>query len=445
MKRISFFLIALLIAATGGAQTGKVVQTSAKKAPAWLGISGDGYLTVEGYGTSLAAAQSDALQALQLQIAMAIATHVHGETSNSITSVTSGSSTSEADVFTSQMKATASNLPFLKGISLANAPEQYWQKYSDGKYVLHVHYPFTDAQQRALIAQFESYVAEKEAELRDLANAINCIEDVKDINVNKQRVQALKGAFVDPDHLAQVNALEAQYAALYKYLTVACTWTGLGECTVQLLLNGNPVKAGIAPKVTLLDENNDPVEGITLKLTNVEGNTQVSFDTQDLNPDDGYKLNIVYSGIPGCSTAPKTREPLSIKSGAFDQQTRFLIVPTGRIALSAAENVSGKLKDITIVISLNNIGGTPYKITGIELNVPELAAPINFEESCFADGGVYRTKGIKRITALCEGTFDVLETSRTSYNHIKGSINVVNPETNAVESLQINLPYSKNW
>lgn len=445
MKHIFLVIIALFVTNASDAQTGKIVQTSTKKAPVWLGISGDGYLTVEGYGTSLSAAQSDALQALQLQIAMAIATHVQGQTSNSITSITSGGSTSEADVFSSQMKSTASNLPFLKGISLSNANEQYWQKYSDGKYVLHVHYPFSDSQQRALIAEFECYVAEKEAELRDLANALNTIGDVQGININKQKVIALKSAFVDPDHLAQVNALEAQYNALYKYLTIACTWTGQGECIVQLLLNGNPIRAGIAPKVTLLDGNNDRVDGISLKLTNIEGNTHVTFDTQDINPDDALKLNIVYSGIPGCTVAPKTREPINVRSGAFDRQTQFLIVPTGRVALSAEENVGGKLKNITIVISLNNIGGTPYKITGIELNVPELAAPINFEESCFSQGGVYRTKGIKRITAISEGLYDVLETSRTQYNHIKGSINVINPETNAVESLQINLPYSKNW
>ena len=83
-------------------------------------------------------------------------------------------------------KMKSANLPFLKGISLSNVEEIYWEKVQDKStkkeyYNYSVKYPFSKAEQRKLVAEFEALDAEKVAQYKALEQKVHSIESVDEI------------------------------------------------------------------------------------------------------------------------------------------------------------------------------------------------------------------------------------------------------------------------
>ena len=92
-----------------------------------------------------------------------------------------------------------------------------------------------------------------------------------------------------------------------------------------------------------------------------------------------------------------------------------------------------KIFNINIRLTLNNRGGTPFGLKALELHVPEISAPIIFDDI----DGVYKTKGIIQIKALAEGEFTVGEKKKSLFSFVQGAITFVNPQTGARRALPV--------
>lgn len=185
MKRLMWVICALLLAAGMNAQT-KVMEKSAKKVPGWMNTAVDDYLIVSVTAGSLAEGQSKVLQEITERIIQAVANNVSVSKENVLSEVNTDGNIESSDAFMQVSKMKSANLPFLKGISLSNVEEIYWEKVQDKStkkeyYNYSVKYPFSKAEQRKLVAEFEALDAEKVAQYKALEQKVHSIESVDEI------------------------------------------------------------------------------------------------------------------------------------------------------------------------------------------------------------------------------------------------------------------------
>ena len=432
MKRLIGMIFAALLVTVVTAQT-KVVEKSAKKVPEWLNTAAEGYLVVSVRANSLAEGQTKALTEITERIIQSVASNVTVSKKNVLSEVNVNGSIESSDAFTQVSKIKSANLPFLKGISLSNAEEIYWEKVRDkatGKehYDYSVKYPFSRSEQRKLIAEFEALDAEKVARYEALEQKISSIESVDEIGQAITELNTLSGYFFDDVRLSQVEGLTARYKQLYDALSLTGTFLENGKYQCQVLLDGNPVRVATKPKVT----SNCAGQ---IGVRPADGMFVISYDAEDCLPEEENFLNI--SLVAG----GKRLQHKAFLNEAGVGNTAFSVVPEGKLILTADSVAGRKIFNINIRLTLNNRGGTPFGLKALELHVPEISAPIIFDDI----DGVYKTKGIVQIKALAEGEFTAGEKKNSAFSFVQGSVTFVNPQTGAVERTRLSLPYITNW
>lgn len=437
MKRlIGLTAVLWLVALCVGAQT-KVTERSAKKVPDWLNTAVDDYLVVTVTAESLADAQTKVMNEITERIIQAVASNVTVHSTSQSSEVNVNGNIDSREAFSRVSSIRSANLPFLKGISQGKIEEIYWQKEQDKatkkeQYVYSVKYPFSQAEQRKLVAEFEALDAEKVARYKELEQKINEIESVTEIAQGITELNTLVEYFFDEVRLSQAKGLLSRYQKLYDALSVTGTFLEDGKYQCQVLLDGNPVRVPVSPKVT----SNCAAQ---LSVLPSEGAFIISYDAIDCLPEEENFLNIQFV-IEGKRLAHKAF--LNEAGGAAAGAT-FSVVPEGKLILTADSVVAAQRKifNINIRLTLNNRGGTPFGLKALELHVPELSAPIVFDDI----DAVYKTKGVLQVRALAEGEFTALEKKKSAFSFVQGSVTLVNPQTGAVERIKLSLPYVSNW
>lgn len=435
MKRlIGLFLTTVLV--LGAAAQTKVVEKSAKKVPEWLENSVDDNLVVTVTANTLADAQTKVLSEITERIIQAVATHVTVTTQSELSEINVNGDIDSRDAFSRISKMKSANLPFLKGISLTKVEGVYWRKLQDKTtkkeyYEYSVAYPFPLSEQNKLIAEFEALDAEKVADYKALELKIGEMESVEEIGRCITQLDALKDYFFDEVRLAQVQNLQKRYRQLYDALTVTGVFLEEGKYQCQILLEGNPINISVKPKVT----SNCAGQ---LSVQPSDGMFIISYDAIDCLPEEENFLDILFR-INGKKLEHKA---YLTEAGGAGTST-FSVVPEGKLILTADSVITGerKLFNLNIRLTLNNRGGTPFGLKSIELHMPEISAPIIFDDI----DAVYKTKGVMQVKALAEGEFTVLKTKKTAFSFVKGSITLVNPQSGAVERIRLSLPYVTNW
>ena len=434
MKRLMWVICALLLAAGMNAQT-KVMEKSAKKVPGWMNTAVDDYLIVSVTVGSLAEGQSKVLQEITERIIQAVANNVSVSKENVLSEVNTDGNIESSDAFMQVSKMKSANLPFLKGISLSNVEEIYWKKVQDKStkkeyYNYSVKYPFSKAEQRKLVAEFEALDAEKVAQYKALEQKVHSIESVDEIKQAVLELNTLSEYFFDAVRLSQVRGLISRYNELYKAISVTGTFLEDGKYQCQVLLEGSPVKVSAVPKAT-----SNCASQVSVRPDN--GRFIIAYNAVDCLPEEENLLDITFV-INGKRIQHRAFLNESGASGVS-----FSVVPEGKLVLTADSVVSAdrKLFNINIRLTLNNRGGTPFGLKSLELHIPEISTPVIFDDI----DGVYKTKGIVQIKALAEGEFTAREKKSSAFSFAKGSITLVNPLTGAVERTQLSLPYVTNW
>lgn len=433
MKRIMWVACALLLAISAGAQT-KVVEKSAKKVPGWLNTAVEDYLIVSVTANSLAEGQSKALMEITERIIQSVASNVSVSKRNELSEVNINGEIESKDAFSQVSKIKSANLPFLKGISLSNVEEIYWEKVQDKAtkkehYNYSVKYPFSRLQQKKLVAEFEAMDAEKVAQYKALEQRVQEIESVDEIKQAITELNTLSEYFFDEVRLSQVKGLIARYKQLYDALSVTGTFIENGKYQCQVLLDGSPVRVSVNPKVT----SNCAGQ---LSARPSEGMFIISYNAEDCLPEEDNFLNISF-----VINGKRLQHKAFLNEAGGNGSMSFSVVPEGKLILTADSVVDRKLYNINIRLTLNNRGGTPFGLKSLELHVPDISTPIIFDDI----DGVYKTKGIVQIKALAEGEFTAKEVKSSAFSFVKGSITFVNPLTGAVERSQLSLPYVTNW
>ena len=173
MKRLLVFSMALLFLGTAVAAD-KVVQSSAKSMPGWIGGMEEGYFIVSAEGETLDDAQEKAMTRVREQIISAIATKVHSETSITIHEINENGNIDSHNEMSRELSVQAADIPYLANVSPSHAEGYYWSKVQRADkstyYVYHIKYPFSNSKLRLLIDDYEKQQKALDAELQKLAD-----------------------------------------------------------------------------------------------------------------------------------------------------------------------------------------------------------------------------------------------------------------------------------
>lgn len=435
MKRILVVAMALMTLAGGAVAQTKVIEKSAKKVPAWLSSAAEDYLVVSVNAPSLDEAQNQAINKVTEQIISSVASNVSVSSMNVLYEDNNNGDIETKNKFAHMYKIRSAKLPFIKGISMAKVQDVYWRKMRNKEtneefYEYAIKYPFSEDERLELVHEFERLDAENTAVYNAMAEKINAIDAVEEIAQCIAQLEPLKDFFFDDVRLNQTKSLIKRYEELYKSLSVNGTFLEPGTYQCQLLLEGNPVAVAKEPKVTSNCAGK-------IVVTPSEGNFLVTYDAVDCLPEEENFLNVMFQ-VNGRRLQRKAYFSEAGGAGA-----NFSVVPEGKIYLTADSVVVAdrKLYNINIRLSLNNRGGMPFGLKSIELEVPDLSAPIIFDDI----DGVYKTRGILQVRALAEGEFTAREKKAAGLKMVSGAVNLVNPGTGAVERVRIQLPYATNW
>lgn len=415
----------------------KIVERSAKKAPEWVGTAVDGYLVISVRGKSLAEAQHQAEDEIAGRMVMSIARNINVGTKSVISESVVNNQVESSDEFTRTSAIRGANLPFLKGISLAKAEEIYWEKLRDKAtkeefYDYYVKYPFFRTEQAMLVAEFEEYDATKEADLNALESEIESLDSSEAIKAAISRAEALQKYFFDDVRQSRAANLLKRYKTLGKSIAMTGRFEGARKLKIAFQLNGHPFKVYALPKVTSNCAS-------SLQVTpDGNGAFDVSYDNSDCLDDEENWIE-VSTRVEGQKLSNRYNLSQSASEAASG---KFSIVPQGKVIATAdtVDAATNSISNLNIRFTLNNRGGTPFGLKSVELEFPGFSIPV------VADNidGVYTTKGAIQINLNVNGKF-VISKQRSGVMFVNGRITTVNPDTQAIETVKLSLPFTCNW
>lgn len=158
MNRLLCFVTALLLAGVAVAGD-KVVHSSSRRAPRWLGGVEEGYIIVSAEGATLESAKDKALTRVREQIIYAVATRVQSSTTITLQEITDNGTIQSHRELNSALSVSAADLPYVAEVSPSHAEGYYWakmrQKDKIEYYVYHLKYPFSNSKLRMLVDEYE--------------------------------------------------------------------------------------------------------------------------------------------------------------------------------------------------------------------------------------------------------------------------------------------------
>ncbi len=434
---ISFIIVvAALVGSVCACAESKVVERSAKKAPAWLSTATDGYLVVAVRAASIAEAQKQAEEEIAGRMIMSVARNVSVSQSNVISETVRDGRIESSDEYKRESAMRGANLPFLKGISLAKADDIYWVKMRDKStkeeyYDYYVKYPFFRVEQSRLVAEFEEYDAAKDARLAELEAGYATVDSPEGIKTAIADLEGLAAYYFDDVRRTKAVSLMKRYKDLFKSIVMTGEFIGPGELKLGYSLLGHPFKVYAAPKVTSNCAS-------SIRAIPVSGEFKVTYDDADCLDDEENYLDVT-ARIEGV----KLSQRFQLKEADGGGKDKFSVVPTGKIILTAdsIDADARTLSGINIRLSLDNRGTTAFGLKSIELTMPQLVMPLVWDNI----DGVYTSTGVIQINARAQGRFTLRDSRTSRLPYVNGAVTVVNPVTQKVERIRLSLPYSCNW
>lgn len=253
MKRI-FVVTSLILAIMAGNSFGqktKVLDKS-KKRPDWVnGIVKD-YIIAVGSGDNIEAAQDKALLKVKENIITSIAENVQTSSNTYQSEKTANGVTSIIDNYESSTQTKSADISYLKGISLSQVEDYYWEKVNeDGiiKFYYHLKYPFSELKLRELVEQFEKADKELTDMLNNIVDNIGGLSTVESMQEAIVSLQKLEKSFLD-QRKDKADLGITKLNEMLKSISIYTIQNNLGEITYSLKLGDYMVSTAANPKVT---------------------------------------------------------------------------------------------------------------------------------------------------------------------------------------------------
>lgn len=405
----------------------KVVERSERKAPDWYGGTQSGYIIATAQNADIERAKQQCMDIVRRQILEAVAQNVTSETSNVTNQKSTASMIDFVENFTAKSETQAANLPFLKGISPSKIKEFYWEKLSDKKtgvvlYNYSIKYPFSTAEHRTLVAEFERYDTQMYDKLKELERGLETITEVEQIATRMAAIDPLIAYFFDSSRRAEASALKTRYSQLYARLSIKILENTLGNASYALVYGGRIIKTATRP------------------ILKSQCAIQIEFAATDENTVD---LKYDYSG---CVAGEENFIDVAYRFGAtyvsqkifFDvKAAKVQIYPTGKILLSCGAKSDSTIADVQVKFSFDSKFATDFTVESITLYVPEIVEPLVFDSV----GAKISGAGLHSVEAVSGAAYTLSKARSATLNIVRGVMEVKNTLTGAKSAVKLMLPY----
>jgi hypothetical protein len=246
--------VVLVVLSTACAAQIKVIEKSARKAPAWVNGIEKNFLIVSATARDVEEAKEKILNSIREQIVHAVAVNVQSSAAMNVQeTVLDGKVRQFLETTGTTIHTKSGNVPFLNEIALSNAVDYYWEKQQDKKtkavtILYHVKYPFPEIELQQLVFEFKEADEKMTAQLTALCESIETTGNVEDIGKNIIALQELQKLF-DDGRKNQAGACITNYRNLYTYISLEEREHPTGNLSYQLMLNGKPAVTIQKPRV----------------------------------------------------------------------------------------------------------------------------------------------------------------------------------------------------
>ncbi len=429
MKKLLYCSLLLLFAVCAQAEAQvKVVERSARKAPVWIDGSRPDYIITSGIADNLEEAKQRALDNVRKYVIESVAQNVTSSTEGNISQQTFNDQiVSFLDEFKSSFRTEAAPVPFLKGISLSQVEEAYWERRENKKdkgnatYIYSILYPFPSVELKSLVHEFQKRDAEIYGVYQRLAGELNNVRSVEQIDAAIAELKPVVNYLFDETRKSQAQSLQESYRRLYDQISFVTVSNVLGEHKFNLQLNGRPIATS---------------QRMTLK-----GDCAMRMSTEQLA--DAIVVRYDYSG---CAWDEENSITVGMRIGGKNVQHQFFytvkkykleVWPEKTVYLTASEK-GEQLSGIDIRMTLHSGLGAPYTVRSLTLEVPGLSEPIFLDHLNMTFEAPTSTLNVTWI----RGT-EMIKKQSYRTNMLRGHMEV--EADGAIRRVDFALPFKANW
>jgi len=430
MKNI-ICLALLILMGLGACAQPKVVEKSGRK-PDWVNGLEKEFIIVVGSGTSIDEAQKSALMLIKENIVLSVADNVKAKSEIKKEESSYNNSVSTfLEKYTSQVTSQSGKVPYLQGISLANANEYYWEKqYDKGTkqtvFYYHIKYPFSEFEMKKLVSDFRMRDREMTENLNRLEAEAETVTSIEQMEKNLEELKALQEAFIDA-RKDKVNMVMARYRSLFQSVELTEVQNNLGSLKYTLRLGDRNISTVKKPVVK---SDCARISGTTNNISDWE----ITYDYENCYEDPENNILVTYRF--GNSTISKKFffDVAAKKAEIFvSEAVRFTKVEED------ADNVLSSNCSLTLVFKYN----APIIVEKVTLEIKG-AVPMVIE-------GIdqsYSGKGNHELKLSISNSLPKLVTTATGKSNpvLSGTIQYKNSTSGESMTYRLyNQKYSTNW
>lgn len=255
MRHIIYIIATLLLSTSAFAQNYKVLERSEKKAPSWVGCSGEGFICVSATDADMEEARKACMRSVKEEIIQSIAVNVVSESKIYMQGKESNDVNEFVNEFMSNSTTQAATLPFITGISISKASATYWEKLQDKStkhisYMVAVKYPLSASEIATYRKEFLELDNRMMKQTEELEAGIVNVSSVKDIDNGIAKAEEMVSYFFDSRRKKWAESILAQYQRIPTRLSVHGKAGRDDSYTVWIELDGNKITPSGNPKLT---------------------------------------------------------------------------------------------------------------------------------------------------------------------------------------------------
>ena len=242
LKLLSFLCIMLLCIPVWAHGKKKPVR---EPAPEWTHSSVPGYVISSATGSDQQDAKERCFRNIQSEILNSVAVNITSTSTFSSESYSEGDVTSTRQAYQDNIKTVAAHLPFLTGLTTANA--DIWMEEFEGGWRCFMKYPFSRFDQERLVEQFLAYDKEKSEQLDSLKKVLTSFTNIDKISAYIAEVETLHTYFFDETRKSQAEGLKRQFREAAGRIAVTPVSNEPGLFIYHLTLDGRNMTSSLVP------------------------------------------------------------------------------------------------------------------------------------------------------------------------------------------------------
>ena len=201
-KILSTLLVLLFIIPLSVFSQYKVLEKSERKKPEWVNGTEKGFIIITGRGKTIDEAKAQVIPEIRKEIVNSIAVYVNSKSEMYTENTNKNNIINTIQKFKNSSSVESADIPFLKGITLNKVDKFYWEKLKDKdtkeiSVAYHVKYPFSEAEHKKLLDEFNKRDLRMTKKLNDILADIEKTNNIEKLSSYVKELKYLSDYFID--------------------------------------------------------------------------------------------------------------------------------------------------------------------------------------------------------------------------------------------------------